>query len=159
MKLPELTSAFLLNAWNGFSTVPGGKLAFSRLVGMIAPYSGTTHATVEQLEKGFARVTMKDHRRVRNHLKSIHAMALANLGELASGLALNSALPPSARAILKGFRVEYLKKARGTLTVEARQEPLADVTERHTIEVHASVRDEKGDEVTRVTAEWLVGPR
>ena len=46
------------------------------------------------------RVVLKDKRAIRNHLDCIHAIALANLGELASGLALLSIIEPSLKAIV-----------------------------------------------------------
>src|SRR5689334_10080950 len=75
-------------AWDVLSGMPGGKLVFSKLVGRMAPYTGTIKATVTVLRPGYAEVEMHDRRGVRNHLASIHAIALANLGELAGNVAL-----------------------------------------------------------------------
>ena len=55
------------DAWNVLSGVPGGKLVFSRLVGRLAPYTGTIHATVTVLRAGYAEVEMQDKRAIRNH--------------------------------------------------------------------------------------------
>lgn len=123
----------------------------------MAPYTGSIGAIVRELGDGFARVEMKDRRRVRNHLNSIHAIALANLGEVASGLALMYALPPEARAILVEISIEYIKKARGTLTAECRPD-LPDFTIEGEHEMTSVIRDESGDEVARARARWLIGP-
>ena len=59
---------------------------------------------------------MADRRAVRNHLDCVHAIALANLAELAGNVALVYSLPDDARFIVSGMEIEYLKKARGTIT-------------------------------------------
>src|SRR5690606_31083744 len=126
--------------------------------GRMVPYTGSISPRVEALRDGYARVSMRDRRRLRNHLRSIHAVAVMNLAEVTGGLALNYGLPADARAILTGLSIEYLKKARGTLTAEAELQ-IPDSSERREYEFETVVRDSEGDEVARARARWLVGPR
>lgn len=155
--LSESPGAQLRALWERLSALPGGVWLFSRLVGVAVPYSGTVRATVHAFEPGFARVSMRDRRRVRNHLRSVHAIAIANLGELSTGLALISGLDAGVRAILVGIDVRYTKKARGTLVAEARCE-VPTIREPVDHEVVAELRDSDGDVVATVTAHWRLGP-
>jgi uncharacterized protein (TIGR00369 family) len=123
----------------------------------MAPYSGSISPRVEEIRPGYARVAMPDRRAVRNHLRSVHAVALMNLAELSSGLALNYALPDDARAILTGLSIEYLKKARGRLTAEAEVE-VPRTNEEREYELESVIRDGAGEVVARARARWLVGP-
>jgi acyl-coenzyme A thioesterase PaaI-like protein len=147
----------LRRRWRRLSGLPGGPWLFSRLLGRVAPYTGTLGACVEQLAPGFCRVRLRDRRRVRNHLCSIHAMALANLGEMVTGLALMNSLPDQARGILTGFQVEYLRKARGTLRAESRCTIPPDNAERD-VELAGEIRDAGGEVVARCRARWRIGP-
>lgn len=144
-------------AWARFQRLPFGDRLFSWALGRMVPYSGSIGAVVRELSPGHARVELADRRKVRNHLASIHAVALMNLAELSTGLALNTGLPDDARGILVRLTIEYVKKARGTLTSECSVEP-PKTNERREVDVEAVIRDASGDVVAKAAARWLVGP-
>jgi acyl-coenzyme A thioesterase PaaI-like protein len=149
---------WLRRAWDLLSGVPGGKVVFSRLMGRLAPYTGSIHATVTVLRAGYAEVVMPDRKSVRNHLDCVHTVALANLGELAANMALGYALPDDARFIVSGLEVELAKKARGTIVAIA-DAPIPRTAARATYDVTVALRDGDGDIVAHVTSHVVVGPK
>jgi uncharacterized protein (TIGR00369 family) len=144
--------------WRRFSALPGGKWLFSRSVWFLVPYTATIGANIEELRPGYARVTLRDRRRVRNHLDSIHALALGNLGEMTSGMAAMLALPAGVRSIVTGMQIDYLKKARGKLTAESTPEVPQVVTEPTEMTVHCEIRDDAGEVVARTHVHWRLAP-
>jgi acyl-coenzyme A thioesterase PaaI-like protein len=146
----------LLGIWNKLAGFPGGRLLFNFLIARKIPYSATTGARVQVLMPGYAKLTLKDKPSIRNHLNSIHAIALTNLGELTSGLALNTGLPAHVRGIVIKITTEYFKKARGTLTAEC-QCDLPNVTNDMEYTVVSEIKDHDNDIVATVSVQWRLG--
>jgi acyl-coenzyme A thioesterase PaaI-like protein len=137
--------------WTTLSRWPGGKWIFSRILGIAVPYTGSLVIDVEELRHGYARATLQDRWRARNHLNSIHAMAIANLAEAVTGLALNFTLEETRRAILTGFEIRYLLKGRGRLTAEC-------TLDRENLgHIEGLVKNAQGEIVAQVKATWKVG--
>jgi acyl-coenzyme A thioesterase PaaI-like protein len=80
-----------------------------------------------------------------------------NLGEITTGLAVLTALPPDMRGIVLGLQAEYLKKSRGTLTAEANFKMPTKIDVSTSCEVKTEILDESGDPVAVVRATWLLG--
>ena len=147
----------VLALWRRLSPLPFGRELFMLAFGAMVPYSGALGARVLSREPGHVVAQLRDRHALRNHLDSVHAIALANLGEMASGLAMNTALLPGIRGIVTGLSIEYAKKARGVLTAESRVTVPA-VTEDVEVDVLAGIRDAAGDVVATVTVRWRLGP-
>ncbi len=157
-KTHEAPGEKLARNWNRLTRWPGGRRLFSWIVGRTAPYTGTIGARFEELRPGYARVVLEDRRKVRNHLDSVHAVALVNLGEVASGTAMLAGMSSGVRGIVTALAAEYWKKARGRLVAEARV-TVPEISEPVEQLVVAEIKDAGGDLVARVTATWLLSPK
>lgn len=149
----------LMRMWKRFGGNAFGRKIFSYVLGRTARYSGSIKAEVLSLKPGRAQITLKDRAAIRNHLNSIHAIALANLGELASGLAMLSAIPANTRAIVVNLEIEYRKKARGRLIAEGKALPPTSITESIESIARAEIKDSEGDIVSLVKVHWRLSPR
>ena len=152
-------SATALQLFRRLGASAPGRWLFSRLVCWRAPYFATIRPTVESLEPGRCVVRLRDRRRVRNHLGTVHAIALCNAAELAGGLATDAAMPPQLRWIPKGMQVRYLKKARGTLHATADVAPFDAARGAQELHARVEVRDAAGEAVFDAVITMWISPR
>ena len=153
----DAPGARLMNLWRRLSPLPGGSWLFNKLLGRMVPYTGALGARVVRLQPGQSVCVLNDRRAVRNHLNSVHAIALANLAELVSGTAMLTALPAGTRGIVTRLEIDYLKKARGTLTATANVS-VPPVTEPTEMFPQAVITDGVGDVVATARVSWKVQP-
>ncbi len=141
---------------NFLQKVPGGYWVLSRVIGLAVPYSGSIGANVLSLGNGSASLCLPDRRKGRNHLNSVHALALANLGELTANLALITLCPANGRFIVTRMETDYLKKGRGELrcTCDIPTDLPWSTVERTA--ATATTTDASGDVVCRVTVYWKI---
>ncbi|MEW8027209.1 MAG: hotdog fold domain-containing protein [Candidatus Thiodiazotropha sp.] len=149
----------VVSLWRRFGNSAIGRRIYSLLFGRMVPYTGTIHPIIEEISPGRATVSLRDRKVLRNHLNSIHAIALANVGELASGLALIAALPKSTKGIVTRLEIDYLKKARGDLTAIGEAEVPETISEPTTFQAQATIWDSEGDSVANLTAHWQLRPK
>jgi acyl-coenzyme A thioesterase PaaI-like protein len=157
MSRNESPGARLLRVWRTLAPLPGGRWLFTQFVKLMIPYTGSVAPRVETLEPGFARISITQRRRLEQHLGSIHAIALMNVAEFASGAAMTTALPAGYRGIVTKMSIEYFKKARGTVTAESRP-ALPDLRTEGEHDFISEITDQKGDVVARATVRWKLGP-
>ena len=150
----------LHDAFHFFSQLPLGISLFSTLVGVYAPYSASVSPTVRSMQKSdnyFQVVaTMEDRPWLRNPFQSVHAVALTNLGECASGVAIVSALQDKRFKNIRGIPVsidtKYYKKGRGRMIATANIK-LSDL-EAGESKFETVVTDLKGEQIALCVVTW-----
>ncbi len=147
----------LLSLWRRLHRWPAGQWIFARIFSFIVPYSGSVRPRIRVLEPGHAEVEIPDIRANRQHLGSVHAIALMNVAEMASGLAMMAGLPPTVRGIVTTLQMTYHKKARGTIRAVSRV-TVPTVSADQDFEVVAECFDPSGTLVATGRVTWRLGP-
>ncbi len=145
----------ILATWKKLKDKPFGKRLFSRGVGKMAPYTGSIKALITDLQPGHCQAFLKERKSNKNHLRSIHAIALINLGEVTSGLAVLSGMSTQVRGILTKLEMEYIKKAKGNLTAECICE-IPEVVDNLDYQVQTTIKDSSNEVVAVGTFYWLL---
>jgi hypothetical protein len=93
------------------------KMIFNIIIKLSSPYSGSINPNIKYFDNTRCICYIIDKRSIHNPFKSIHALALANLGELTSGLDVMEMLKSiNKRGIVTKIKSEYYKKACGKIT-------------------------------------------
>jgi acyl-coenzyme A thioesterase PaaI-like protein len=155
--MPASPGTRLLALWRRLSALPGGQWLFAKIFARTVPYSGSVRPRIKILEPGHAEVEIPDIRANRQHLGSVHAIALMNVAEMASGLAMMAGLPAHIRGIVTTLSMTYHKKARGTIRAVSRV-TVPTVTADQDFEVVAECFDPSGTKVATGRVLWRLGP-
>jgi len=138
-----------------FSKYPYGKTLYSWAIGFISPYSGSISPIIENLTYSSTKVIVNETRALRNPFGSIHAAALVNLGELACGIVVLSALTQkNKRGIPTGLKATYIKKARGKITAVVGGVKISDEATQYTCE--ANIYDSNSECVCSITVDFTI---
>jgi acyl-coenzyme A thioesterase PaaI-like protein len=127
------------------------------------PFVGTAGLRFEEMEEGRVVVTLSNRRKVRNHLRGIHASAMALLAETATGAVLGMTLPDTHIPLMKTTHVDYVRRCKGNLRAEAtlppelRQRVLTE--DKGDFAVPIRVTDEEGQEPVKCQMVWAWIPK
>jgi Domain of unknown function (DUF4442) len=91
------------------------KKALSRIISKQIPYTHSIKPVIYTWNTQVCCVCLENHKSVRNHLQSLHALALANVGEFASGLFVTSHIDHNTIFIMTHLETKYYKKAKNSV--------------------------------------------
>jgi acyl-coenzyme A thioesterase PaaI-like protein len=146
-----------LNLYQRLTKLPWGNQLFSRGLTLRAPYFASIRPLVVECRPSFCRARMRDRRAIRNHIGSINAGAMCTLSELTGGLAVEVTIPSYLRWIPKAMSVEYLKKAKGTITGTCEFDP--EILLPGDVQLPLELQDEAGDTVLRARISFYISER
>lgn len=150
----------VLALWQKLSPIPViGTRLFSVAFGQKAPYFSSIRPRFTVLEPHRAELVIPHRRRVRNHLGTVHAIALCNGLEAAMGALAEASIPADKRWIPKGMEVSYTAKATSDITCIAETDPEQWTAENPDLPVRVrGIRDD-GTVVIEGTIRLWVTPR
>lgn len=135
----------------------------SKIFGKVVPYVGTSGLLYEEITPERVVVSIKNQRKVQNHINNVHAAAMALLAETATGFIVGMNLPDDKLPLIKTLKVSYYKRTQGdmravaTLTAEdiarIESEPKGEVL------VPVTVTDESGGEPIKCEMLWAWVPK
>lgn len=103
--------------------LPAGKRLFSLLYSVKAPYFATVRPVVREVRPNYAELSIRNRKRVHNHIGTLHAIAVCNGLEAAMGLVAEATCPTDKRWLPRGLQVSYLAKSTTDLLCIAETDP------------------------------------
>jgi acyl-coenzyme A thioesterase PaaI-like protein len=135
----------------------------SFLLGRLVPFVGTAKLSIDEISPERVVISIRNRRRVRNHLKGIHAAAMALLAETATGFAVAMHVPDDKVPVIKSLKIDYVKRAQGDLraVVELGPEQAERIVseEKGEISVPVSVTDQSGRSPIECDVIWAWVPK
>ena len=105
-------------------------------------FTGTAGIVVEELTNQRAVISLKNKKRVQNHIGSVHAVASVLIAESATGYVVGMNIPDSSVPVIKTIKADYVKRAKGDMRAVA---TLSDK------QLKAMRTEEKGETAVTVT--------
>lgn len=148
-----------------FSKLPAPlrRRAITAVMGRVIPFVGTADVRIEEMTAERVVATIGNRHHVRNHIGGVHAAAMALAAETASGLVVVMNVPESRVPLIKSMRVQYKKRLKGGLRVEAwlteeQRKSIAE-QEKGEVTVQVTARDDGGQEPIVCEMVWAWVPK
>lgn len=141
-------------------------MVLNRMLRLLIPFNGPHGIKILQLGANLVRTTAPYQRKNFNHIRGIHACAIATIGEFSAGVMLLSRLDPTRyRLIMSRLEVEYLYQAKQDIIAETqleeaelKSEILDPLKEEPTIykTIETLIIDTDDRKIARVKTKWQI---
>lgn len=111
------------------------------VLGKVVPFLGTAGMQFEQVTQQRVVVSVANKRKVQNHIKGVHAAAMALLAETATGFVVGMNLPDDKLPLLKSMKISYTRRSTGDMRAVAELTPE---------QIQSIVNDDKGEVTVNV---------
>ncbi len=136
------------------------------LLGRVIPFNRPHGFVIEEIRDDYLRTTAPYRRRNHNHLRGIHACAIATIAEFSGGYLLLSRLDPKKyRLIMSRIEVDYVYQAKERIVSESvlpperlRLEIIEPLQEQEavTIKMESRISDVSGNHIATAFTIWQV---
>lgn len=136
---------------------------WTKAFGRVVPMVGTANIRYLEVDADHVKVRIENQRNMQNHIKGVHAAAMALLAETATGFLTGLHVPDERILLIKSLHVDYLKVANGgltaTATLTAEQQQYILNNEKGEMVIPVSVIDDSGNEPIQCEMLWAWLPK
>lgn len=145
---------------------PGWLRLLNLMLARIIPFNRPHGFAIEEIREDYLRTVAPYKRKNHNHLRGIHACAIATIAEFSGGFLLLSRLDPRKyRLIMSRIEVDYLYQAKERIVSEShlpevrlQQEIIEPLRQQEaiTIRMESRIADISGNQVAIAFTTWQV---
>ena len=121
-------------------------------------FAGTTGIRIEKLDQSESYLSLKNAKKVQNHIGGVHAVAAAVLAESATGIVFGMNVPDNKLPLLKTMTISYQRRMQGALqakaSLTAEQVAQIETDEKGSVTVPVVITDESKLEPIVCQMEW-----
>lgn len=142
---------------------PLRRWAVSTVLGRAVPLVGTAGLRFDEVSPQRVVVRIPNRRKVQNHIQGVHAAAMALLAETATGFCVGMNVPDDKLPLIKTLKVDYLRRAQGSLRAVAELRPdqiqQMRTQDKGEVLVPVVITDTSGEAPIRAEMLWAWVPR
>jgi len=130
----------------------------SYILGKVVPFVGTSGLRYEEVTPTRVVVSIRNRRPVQNHIKGVHAAAMALLAETATGFVIGVNLSDDKLPLIKSLHVDFKRRTVGDMRAIASLTPeqvsMIHNSPKGELLVPVTVTDESGEEPIQCQMLW-----
>jgi len=139
--------------------MPFGKAYMRSLIlGKVVPFTGTSSLSFEKVEPDEVVIYLKNKRSVQNHIKQVHAAAMALVIETATGFVVGMNVKDDKILLIRELNLKYVKKSTGAVKAVAKlskeQREMIEKEPRGDLSVTVTLTDEDSKSPVQAEAIW-----
>ena len=139
------------------------KKALSFALGRTVKLVGTAGVECLELTPERSAFRIRNRGKVQNHIKGVHAAAMALVAETATGMVLGMSVPDDKIPVLKSMHVDYKKRCSGDLTATASLTPeqieKIKTLDKGDVDIRVVCTDSENKEPIEATMVWAWTPK
>lgn len=132
--------------------------AMSKAFGSVIKYAGHSGIRFEELTHEKCVVSIKNKKKVQNHIGGVHAAAMALLAETATGFVFGMNVPDDKLPVIKKMDIDYVKRSTGDMRAVAQlsKEQIEEIqsADKGSITVPVTITDAAGVEPIKASMTW-----
>lgn len=121
-------------------------------------FANTSKVNILSISKNEVVMTIKNSKKVQNHIGGVHALAAGLLAESASGIVFGINIPDTCVPLIKTIKLNYTKRMQGDLRAVATisDEDILMLTSHNkgSLLVSVKITDESGEEPVECEMDW-----